>query len=109
MKKTESILIDKKYASYCALCGTPLSVKTEHHLLFGVDRKKAEEDGLKVPICDNCHTMNGGSGKLHGNIIADKLSKIAGQLAYEKQKCADGMTPEEAREAFLRRYKKSYL
>jgi hypothetical protein len=46
---------------------------------------------------------------LHGNFMAETLSKIVGQLAYEKKKCAEGFTEDDAREEFRRRYGKSWL
>lgn len=105
----DSILIDGKYLKYCAFCGKPLSQNTQHHLLFGSARQKAEEDGLKMPACDNCHTMNRNAEKIHGNVMAEKLSKMLGQMAYEKHKVAEGLTETEAREEFRRRYGKSYF
>lgn len=105
----DSILIDKKYLGYCAFCGSPLSNNTQHHLVFGTARRNAEDDGLKLPVCDNCHTMNRNSEKIHGNVMAEKLSKMLGQMAYEKHKVAEGMSEADAREHFRRRYGKSYL
>ena len=52
MGKTKSTVVQEKYSGYCFFCGTPV-VNGEHHLVFGIsNRQKAEEDGLKVPICD---------------------------------------------------------
>jgi hypothetical protein len=109
MRKTKSILINENYSSICAFCGKPLNNKTEHHLLFGKDRAYAEQDGIKLPACDNCHTMGKNTDKIHGNIMAEKLSRIAGQLAYEKQKVSEGFSCDEARESFRKRYGKSFL
>lgn len=109
MGKIKSILIDAKYSGYCAFCGKPLDIKTEHHLLFGQDRKKAEEDGLKLPICDNCHTQNPMIDRIHDNRMAEKLSKMLGQMAFEKHCVALGATEEGAREQFRKRYGKSFL
>ena len=89
-------------------CGKPCY--SEHHLLFGTGiRPLAEEDGIKVPICEQCHTSGKVSERIHDNSMAEKLSKIAGQLAFEKRKCAEGMTEDDAREAFRKRYGGSYL
>lgn len=97
-----------EYKNNCIFCGRP--TEAEHHLVFGHGfRNLAEEDGLKIPVCNNCHNMNGGTGQLHNNIIAERLSKIAGQLAFEKRCVASGRTEEEAREEFRKRYGRSYL
>ncbi|MGL5513223.1 MAG: hypothetical protein ACRDBM_08365 [Sporomusa sp.] len=96
-----------EYTDYCTFCGKPR--EAEHHLLFGCDRKKADEDHLTLPVCNNCHNTGKIACRIHGNSMAEKLSKIAGQLAYEKRKVAEGMTEFEAREDFRRRYYKSYL
>lgn len=106
MKKTKSIVT--KYDTLCAFCGR--SCETEHHLIFGgALRRLADEDGLKVPVCDYCHTISDVKNRIHDNPMAEKLSKIAGQLAYEKSRCAEGATEEEAREMFRQRYGGSYL
>lgn len=108
----KSILIDDKYSGICAFCGRPLVNKTYHHLIYGRQgafRDKAEEDGLKLPACDNCHTMNRNAEKIHGNVMAEKLSKMLGQMAYEKEKVAEGLSVDAAREDFRRRYGKSFL
>lgn len=104
--KTKSILT--KYEGNCAFCGRPCF--SEHHLLFGRGiRSLAEEDGIKVPICEQCHTSNKVNERIHDNPMAEKLSKMLGQLAFEKKKVAEGMTEEDAREAFRKRYGRSYF
>lgn len=90
-----------EYADYCILCNKPRTAI--HHCVFGVGRRNlADEDGLTMPLCDSCHKAIH-QGKMQ------TLSKIIGQLLYERNKCAEGMTTEEARESFLRRYRGSYL
>lgn len=89
-----------EYRNNCIFCGKP--TKEQHHLIFGTSRRAlSEADGLKIPCCTNCHTMNGISEKIHGNPIAEKMSKIIGQLAYEAYV--------GTREEFRRRYGESYL
>lgn len=90
-----------EYANYCILCNKP---RTDiHHCVFGVGRRNlAEVDGLTMPLCESCHRAIH-QGKMQ------TLSKIIGQLLYERNKCAEGMTVEEARESFRRRYFESYL
>lgn len=97
-----------KYNENCMFCGKP--TRTQHHFLFGYSvRQFAEEDGVKGPVCDDCHNMGELIKRIHGNIAAEKLSKMVGQLAWEKHAVANGMTEDEAREAFRKRYKRSYL
>ena len=72
MKKTEGIVTE--YDGICFLCGKP--AECEHHLLFGAGiRKLAEEDGLKVPLCNDCHNMGAAAGRIHGN-SADRKSVV---------------------------------
>lgn len=75
----------------------------------GSVRRLAEEDGIKVPCCPYCHTQNDVKNRIHDNPMAEKLSKIAGQLAWEKHAVAQGMTEAGAREAFRKRYNSSLL
>lgn len=94
----KSILTE--YERYCIFCGKP--AECNHHLLFGQSiRPLAEADGIKVPVCNNCHNMAGGKNQLHENPIAEKLSKMLGQMAWEKQY--------GSREDFRKRYGQSYL
>lgn len=89
-----------KYNEYCIFCGKPKT--EEHHLVFGRGmRQTAEEDGVKIPVCSNCHTMAGGTSQLHNNPIAEKLSKMLGQAVWEKEY--------GSREEFRKRYGRSYL
>ena len=89
------------YADYCNLCGKPT---TDVHLVFGnAKRRLADQDGLTIPLCRNCHEQ------MHRGKEMQVMSHIVGQLFYERNKCAEGMTPDEAREDFRRRYSTSYL
>ncbi len=98
MDKTKSIVTD--YGSICFFCGK--QAEGEHHLLFGNGtRKLSEEDGLKVPVCNQCHTLGTVTGRIHDNPIAEKLSKMLGQAMFEL-KIGD-------RQDFMARYGKSYL
>lgn len=98
MGKTKGIVTELK--GYCLFCGRP--AECEHHLLFGSGiRKLAEKDGLKVPACSACHSMGGIAERIHGNPMAEKLSKMLGQAAYEAKI--------GSREEFRRRYGRSYL
>lgn len=82
-----------EYTNVCLLCGTPTN-QDAHHCLSGSDRRHADEDGLLIPVCRNCHSF------IHNNPQALVMSKIIGQLAYER---------EHTREEFRSRYRHSYL
>ena len=98
MKKIRSIVTENE--NICFFCGRPN--QCEHHLLFGTgSRKLAEEDSLKVPGCNRCHNMGIGTESIHGNIMAEKLSRMLGQAIYEARI--------GSREEFRARYGKSYL
>lgn len=89
-----------EYAGYCVFCGKPTN--EEHHLVFGNGRREmAEQDGLKIPCCSGCHTMNRNVQKIHGNPMAEKLSKMLGQAVFEARI--------GSREDFRKRYGVSYL
>lgn len=107
MAKKMSKVVQEEYSQYCFFCGSPAS--GEHHLLFGTGmRNLAEEDGLKVPSCIKCHTNAPITNRIHDNPMAERLSKMLGQAFYERNKCAEGATLDEAREMFRRRYGRSY-
>lgn len=90
-----------EYPGICVFCGKP--AECEHHLIFGRGlRELAEEDGLKVPSCNNCHNMaTKANERIHENVMAEKLSKMLGQAIYEAQL--------GSREEFRQRYGKSYM
>ena len=89
-----------EYTGVCFYCGQP--AECQHHLIFGRGlRNLAEEDGLKVPSCNKHHNTGRIDERVHGNPMAEKLSKMLGQSVYEKEI--------GTREEFRKRYKKSYL
>ena len=90
----------------------------EHHLIFGNGlRKLADEDGLILPLTNYEHNTGPIGERIHENVAAEKLSKMLGQLAYEKEyyrsilESVDRLEKGEdpAREKFRRRYGISYL
>jgi hypothetical protein len=106
----------------CMLCGRP--TEAVHHLLSGNQRKIADEDGLFVGLCSECHNMYEGKKELgqscdmHHCRKLEVLGKIIGQLAWEKDYyrnlCIEKLKSinskvDQSREAFLRRYGKKYL
>lgn len=92
----------------CIFCGRPSDA--DHHWIFGTGlRQTAEEDNIKDPICNYHHTLAPTvTERIHDNIMAEKLSKMLGQVLWEKKQVAAGFTEEEAREAFRKRYGKCY-
>ncbi len=89
-----------EYGDICFICGR--RAEAEHHLIFGtLGRSLSEKDGLKVPICNNCHNMGEISKRIHGNPMAERLSKMLGQAIYEAKI--------GTREEFRKRYGVSYL
>lgn len=109
-KAMKSILTE--YLEISAFSGRP--AECVHHCIYGQGlRMLADEDKLLLPLTNSEHNMSskGTINQIHGNSAAEKLSKIAGQLAYEKEyyrrKCKEEGDP--ARESFLKRYGCSYL
>ena len=101
---SESILSTQKGICYrCAKYG-----QTErHHIFGGANRRLSEEDGLWVYLCRECHNIppNG----VHFN--KDNMTWLhrVGQTAYEVEMIKQDVSPEEAREMFMRRYGRNYL
>lgn len=101
----DSIVINMEYAQYDIIDGTPLIER--HHIFEGVaNRHISDDDGLWVPLS---HEHHQGKMSVHHNKEMKVLMHIIGQLAYEKHEVANGMTEYEAREAFRKRYGRSYL
>lgn len=91
-----------KYSENCIFCGKPK--EDTHHLVFGTGlRKPAERWNLTCPVCRKCHEL------IHGNVMAEKLSKICGQLLFEKEDILRGESEESAREHFRQIFSRSYL
>lgn len=100
----DSIIIDMKYAGYDMISGEPNVER--HHVFGGPNRSKADEDGLWVPLTYAHHQ---GNMSVHNNKEMKVLMHIIGQLAYELNEVSAGLTKEQAREKFRRRYGKSFL
>lgn len=84
----------------CYICGR--YAEAEHHLIFGSSQRElCEDDGIKIPICNCCHNMGEITYRIHDNPEAERLSKIFGQLIYEREI--------GTRESFIKRYGKSYM
>ena len=104
MKSTVTNLMD-----YCFFCGGYASA--EHHLIFGTSgRSFAEKYGLKVPICDKCHTRSEYvCDRIHDNAMAERLSKMLGQAIFERNMMSQGMSQKEARDKIIKELGRSYL
>lgn len=102
----DSIVVDMRYVGYDIIDGSP-SVE-RHHIFGATNRSKSDSDGLWVPLSHEHHQGNMG---VHRNKEMMALMHIIGQLAYELELVSTGQaeTKEEAREAFRKRYGKSYL
>lgn len=87
----ESIICKRRECYVCGGRGDEL-----HHCIHGSNRKLADDDGLTVWLCRECHHRLHSLGEYDND-----LKKIA-QAAWEAGK-------EEARHAFIRRYGRNYL
>ena len=55
-----------EYPEICIFCGR--QAEAEHHLIFGTaGRELSEKDGLKIPVCNNCHNMGQKLCRMHEN------------------------------------------
>ncbi len=101
-----------EYENISAFSSAPAACK--HHCVFGRgNRDLAEKYGLWIPLTHSEHNMspNGLIYQIHENPAAEKLSKMVGQLAFEKEyykrKC--GIYDDPAREEFRKIFKESFL
>ena len=102
-----------KYEKYSVFSGAPK--ECDHHLIPGTGmRELSERYGLKIPLLNSEHNASskGTIYQIHGNPAAEHLSKIAGQLAFEKEyyrKCMFDSNDDPAREEFRKLFGKSFL
>ena len=89
-----------EHENICAFCGR--EADGEHHLIFGTaGRELSEKDGLKLPVCNDCHNMGDKLRRIHDNPMAERLSKMLGQAVFEGKI--------GTRDDFRKRYGRSYL
>lgn len=90
------------------MCGRP--AEADHHWIFGNGKRElADQDNIYDSVCNNCHTLAyRTTDRIHDNVAAEKLSKMLGQILWEKHQVAAGLTEIKAREEFIKRYGKSY-
>lgn len=106
---TKSILTD--FMGISAFSGSP--AECMHHLIFGIsNRNLADTDGLILPLTNAEHNLSpyGTIYQIHDNPAAEKLSKMLGQMAWEKHHIAETRcSEEEARAHFIKRYGRSFV
>ena len=84
----------------CFLCGKWCHTE-KHHLIHGSGRRQlAEEDGLYVDLCPQCHTL--GPRAVHNNAQVDRQLQAYGQKMWMEN---TGGTVGD----FIKRYGKNYL
>ena len=105
-----------KYNQYSAFSGSP--AECQHHLIFSNGlHKLADEDGLIIGLLNSEHNMSpkGTINQIHENPAAEKLSKMLGQAIWERNYLIEKYElpfddlADECREAFQRRYGRSFL
>ncbi len=104
------------YMGISAISGNP--AQETHHLIWGRGgalRSLADKDGLTIPLTIREHTGAAGGKvieRIHDNPMAEHLSKMLGQMAWEKEfyrrMAVDG-SADPARRAFQERYGESFL
>lgn len=94
---SDSIIATRKC---CFFCGKQRNLE-RHHALKSANRKLAEQDGLWVWLCADCHRgTNGVHGKNgHGKDEALKAAAEYAWLTYYQKEIPD----------FIKRYGKNYL
>lgn len=86
----------------CYMCKRFITKGTrhKHHALHGTaNRRLADEDGLFVYLCYDCHEGTAGAHGKNGAAV-DSYLKMQGQLAWEHQYAVN---------AFRARYGKNFL
>lgn len=91
----------------CYICGK-FGPTDAHHIFGGTaNRRLSEEDGMVVYLCRRCH--NQPPDGVHFNKQTMDWLHRRGQKAWEEMRIGEGMTHEEARKMFVRRYGKNWL
>ena len=93
--------VETLFMLYVLFLGSISSLAVTVLVLLSANIENPGFDGLKVPSCNNCHNMGQITGRVHDNLMAERLSKMLGQAIYESKI--------GSREEFRVRYGKSYL
>lgn len=91
-----SIIQNKKE---CIICGGYYGLES-HHCLLGKNRKKAEEDGLKVWLCYDHHRGTNGVHGKNGHELQEHLKIIAEKVWLKEY----NKTKDDFRERYGRNY-----
>lgn len=108
----DSIIVDMRWANYDMIDGTPAVER--HHVFGGANRHLSDDDGLWVPLSYEHHQ---GMTSVHHNKEMKVLMHIIGQQAWMMDYIINNKDlpfdfaniKEEAKEAFRKRYGRSYL
>lgn len=93
----KSLISNKKQ---CFVCGKKTNLHL-HHIMFGKNRKKADEDGLVVYLCYEHHEGTNGVHGKNGHDL-DLLLKQDAQVLWH-QNYSNSI------DDFIKRYGKNYL
>ena len=93
----KSIICNEKQ---CYVCGSRFNLHL-HHIMFGKNRKKADEDGLTVYLCYQHHEGTYGVHGKEGHNLDQELKKIAEEKWIKHFN--------KTKEDFIERYGRNYL
>ena len=93
---SKSIISEKKR---CFVCGRCSGIE-RHHIMHGANRSNAEEDGLWVYLCADCHRGTEGVHGRDGHELDMELKTMAQERWEQKY---------GSREDFVHRYGKSFI
>lgn len=102
MGKGNGSIIQEKGDRYCWICGTCKELEN-HHCWHGPNRKLADEDGLVVWLCHECHAELHGRGKYDKHLMWLAQERWISNAWVHKYWMDN---PSRAREAFRERYGK---
>lgn len=84
----------------CYVCGAKNNLHL-HHIIFGKNRKKADEDGLTVWLCYDHHEGTYGVHGKYGHMLDSRLKQIAEEIWLEHYN--------KTTDDFIKRYGKNYI
>ena len=94
-----SIVCNQKIKQ-CYVCGAKTNLHL-HHIMFGKNRKKADQDGLTVWLCYDHHEGTHGVHGKYGYKLDTRLKQIAEEIWIEHYK--------KTKDDFIKRYGKNYI
>ena len=84
----------------CIVCGKRENLHL-HHIIFGRNRKKADEDGLTVWLCYEHHEGTYGVHGKYGHSLDMQLKCLAERMWVQKNS--------KTEEDFIKKYGRNYL